>query len=115
MSEQTVITPSAFDESEDPRPVRIQYGDVKMRLPRLDDSTQLPLGMISAGIMIVSKGWNNLTQEEKLNFMGIILAYLIREYPLLEVEMDRKSGDKLKDLGLIINAWAKASHTDPKA
>ena len=101
MSEQTVITPSTFDESEDPRPVRIQYGDVKMRLPRLDDSTQLPLAMIGA--------------EEKLNFMGVILAYLIREYPLLEVEMDRKSGDKLKDLGLIINAWAKAGHTDPKA
>ena len=55
MGEQTVITPSTFDESEDPRPVRIQYGDVKMRLPRLDDSTQLPLAMISAGIMIVSK------------------------------------------------------------
>ena len=45
MSEQTVITPSTFDESEDPRPVHIQYGDVKMRLPRLDDSTQLPLAM----------------------------------------------------------------------
>ena len=30
MSEQTVITPSTFDESDDPRPVRIQYGDVKM-------------------------------------------------------------------------------------
>ena len=30
--------------------------------------------------MIVSKGWNNLTQEEKLNFMGVILAYLIRVF-----------------------------------
>lgn len=115
MSEQTVITPSTFDESEDPRPVRIQYGDVKMRLPRLDDSTQLPLGMISAGLMVVSKGWDNLTQEEKINFMAVILAYLIREYPLLEIEMDRKSGDKLKDIGLIVNAWADASVADPKA
>lgn len=112
---ETIIAPSAIDESDDPRPVRIQYGDVKMRLPRLDDSTQLPLGMIGAGIMIVSKGWGNLTQEEKLNFMGVILAYLIREYPLLEVEMDRKSGDKLKDLGAIIKAWAEAGGTDPKA
>lgn len=112
---ETVITPSSISESDDPRPVRIQYGDVRMRLPRLDDSTQLPLTMISAGIMIVSKGWENLTQEEKLNFMGVILAYLIREYPLLEIEMDRKSGDKLKDIGLIIKAWAEAGHTDPKA
>ena len=47
--------------------------------------------------------------------MGVILAYLIREYPLLEVEMDRKSGDKIKDLGLIIQAWAQAGRTDPKA
>lgn len=112
---ETIIAPSGIDESEDPRPVRIQYGDVKMRLPRLDDSRQLPLAMISAGIMVLSKGWDNLTQEEKLNFMGVILAYLIREYPLLEVEMDRKSGDKLKDIGMIIQAWAEASRTDPKA
>lgn len=112
---ETVITPSSISESDDPRPVRIQYGDVRMRLPRLNDSTQLPLTMISAGLMVVSKGWDNLTQEEKVNFMGVILAYLIREYPLLEIEMDRKSGDKLKDLGLIVNAWADASVADPKA
>lgn len=112
---ETVITPSSISESDDPRPVRIQYGDVRMRLPRLNDSTQLPLTMISAGLMAVSKGWDNLTQEEKLNFMAVILAYLIREYPLLEVEMDRKSGDKLKDIGLIVNAWADASVADPKA
>ena len=112
---ETVITPSSISESDDPRPVRIQYGDVRMRLPRLNDSTQLPLTMISAGLMVVSKGWDNLTQEEKVNFMAVILAYLIREYPLLEVEMDRKSGDKLKDIGLIVNAWADASVADPKA
>jgi hypothetical protein len=112
---ETVITPSSISESDDPRPVRIQYGDVRMRLPRLNDSTQLPLTMISAGLMVVSKGWDNLTQEEKVNFMAVILAYLIREYPLLEIEMDRKSGDKLKDLGLIVNAWADASVADPKA
>ena len=112
---ETVITPSSISESDDPRPVRIQYCDVRMRLPRLNDSTQLPLTMISAGLMVVSKGWDNLTQEEKVNFMAVILAYLIREYPLLEIEMDRKSGDKLKDLGLIVNAWADASVADPKA
>lgn len=112
---ETVITPSSISESDDPRPVRIQYGDVRMRLPRLNDSTQLPLTMISAGLMVVSKGWDNLTQEDKINFMAVILAYLIREYPLLEVEMDRKSGDKLKDIGLIVNAWADASVADPKA
>lgn len=112
---ETVITPSSISESDDPRPVRIQYGDVRMRLPRLNDSTQLPLTMISAGLMVVSKGWDNLTQEEKVNFMAVILAYLIREYPLLEIEMDRKSGDKLKDIGLIVNAWADASVADPKA
>lgn len=112
---ETVITPSSISESDDPRPVRIQYGDVRMRLPRLNDSTQLPLTMISAGLMVVSKGWDNLTQEEKINFMAVILAYLIREYPLLEIEMDRKSGDKLKDIGLIVNAWADASVADPKA
>nr|DAK90201.1 MAG TPA: hypothetical protein [Caudoviricetes sp.] len=112
---ETVITPSSISESDDPRPVRIQYGDVRMRLPRLNDSTQLPLTMISAGLMVVSKGWDNLTQEEEINFMAVILAYLIREYPLLEIEMDRKSGDKLKDIGLIVNAWADASVADPKA
>lgn len=112
---ETVITPSSISESDDPRPVRIQYGDVRMRLPRLNDSTQLPLTMISAGLMVVSKGWDNLTQEDKINFMAVILAYLIREYPLLEIEMDRKSGDKLKDIGLIVNAWADASVADPKA
>lgn len=112
---ETVITPSSISESDDPRPVRIQYGDVRMRLPRLNDSTQLPLTMISAGLMVVSKGWDNLTPEEEINFMAVILAYLIREYPLLEIEMDRKSGDKLKDIGLIVNAWADASVVDPKA
>ena len=77
------ITPTAIADPEEARPVHIQYGDVKMDLPRLDDSANLPTSVIIVGLTAVSRGWKNLTQEEKINFMATILAYLVREYPLI--------------------------------
>ncbi|MFR4786637.1 MAG: hypothetical protein ACLUAM_09640 [Bifidobacterium adolescentis] len=47
--------------------------------------------------------------------MATILTYLVREYPLIERELDTKSGDKIADIGRIIDAWAQAGKTDPKA
>lgn len=109
------ITPTAIADPEEARPVHIQYGDVKMDLPRLDDSANLPTSVIIVGLTAVSRGWKNLTQEEKINFMATILTYLVREYPLIERELDTKSGDKIADIGRIIDAWAQAGKTDPKA
>lgn len=109
------IAPTAIADHEEARPVHIQYGDVKMDLPRLDDSANLPTSVIIVGLTAVSRGWKNLTQEEKINFMATILTYLVREYPLLERELDTKSGDKIADIGRIIDAWAQAGKTDPKA
>lgn len=109
------ITPTAIADAEAARPVHIQYGDVKMDLPRLDDSANLPTSVIIVGLTAVSRGWKNLTQEEKVNFMATILAYLVREYPLIERELDDKSGDKIADIGRIIDAWAQVGKTDPKA
>ena len=111
----TLITPEPDAAPTDARPVRIQYGDVRMDLPRLDDSRSVPMAVLTAGMAAVSRGWDNLDQNEKVGFMGVLLAYLFREYPRLERELDRKSGDKLKDVGLIIAAWASASGTDPKS
>lgn len=111
----TIITPSHIKEGTDQRPVHIQYGDVRMQLPRIDDSTQIPLALLTAGLTVVSRGWDNLTQNEKINMLAVFLAYLCREYPLLEHEMDTKSGDKIKDIGLIIQAWGTWKDTDPKA
>ncbi|WP_163233124.1 hypothetical protein, partial [Bifidobacterium aerophilum] len=59
--------------------------------------------------------WDNLDQDEKIGFMSVILSYLLREYPRLEREIDRRSGDKMADIGRIIAAWAAASKTDPKS
>lgn len=109
------ITPTAIADPTAARPVHIQYGDVKMDLPRLDDSANLPTSVIIVGLTAVSRGWKNLTQEEKINFMATILTYLVREYPLIERELDTKSGDKIADIGRIIDAWAQAGKTDPKA
>lgn len=109
------IAPTAIADPEEARPVHIQYGDVKMDLPRLDDSANLPTSVIIVGLTAVSRGWKNLTQEEKINFMATILTYLVREYPLIERELDTKSGDKIADIGRIIDAWAQADKTDPKA
>ena len=81
-----------------------------MDLPRLDDSANLPTSVIIVGLTAVSRGWKNLTQEEKINFMATILTYLVRE-----CELDTKSGDKIADIGRIIDAWAQAGKTDPKA
>lgn len=115
MQHEVTITPSIIDKDKDPRPVRIQYGNVKMRLPRLDDSTQIPLALLTAGLTVVSRGWDNLTREEQLRLLAAFLAYLCREYPALEREMDKKSGDKIKDIGQIIQAWGAWGDTDPKA
>ncbi len=116
MSEAINITPTAVsaDTETDTRPVRIQYGTVKMRLPRLDDSTQLPIELLTTGLSVVARGWDNLTQNERIDVLAVILAYLQREYPLLGRELD-KSGDKIADLGAIINAWGTYGNTDPKA
>lgn len=115
-TEYTLITPEADGaDASDARPVRIQYGDVRMSLPRLDDSRHVPLAVLAAGMTAISRGWDNLEQEERIGFMSVILAYLTREYPRLERELDRKSGDKLKDIGRIIAAWVDASGTDPKS
>lgn len=115
MSELIDITPTAItDAGQDPRPVHIQYGKVRMDLPRLDDSKQLPIELLTAGLSVVSRGWNNLTQDEQIGFLAVILAYLQREYPLLTRELD-KSGDKMADIGAIIQAWGAYADTDPKA
>lgn len=111
----TQITPDLITDEDDSKPVRIQYGDVKMDLPRLDDSRHVPLAVLTVGMSAISRGWNNLEQDEQIGFLSVILAYLTREYPRLERELDRKSGNKIKDLGLIIEAWAKESSTDPKS
>lgn len=110
-----LIVPQEDESGKESRPVRIQYGDVKMDLPRLDDSRQVPMAVLTAGMAAVSRGWDNLEQDEKIGFMATLLAYLFRAYPRLERELDRKSGDKLKDVGLIIGAWSEASKTDLKA
>lgn len=112
MSNYIDLTPSSMDHNDNERPVRIQYGDVKMQLPRLDDSTQLPTALLVAGLTVASKGWDNLTREEQLNLMGVLLAYLLQQYPKLERELDRKSGDKIGDIGRIFGAWANASGSD---
>lgn len=97
-------------------PVRIKYGDVKMELPRLDDSTQLPTTILLAGMTVASKGWDNLNKEEQLNFMAVLLAYICSKYPRFEQELDHKSQDKITDIGRVFAAWAQASKgLDPKA
>ena len=96
--------------------MHIKYGDVEMDLPRLDDSSQLPTSMLIAGMTAASQGWNNLDDDQKLAFMATMLAWLAREYPRFERELDRKSGDKMLDIGRIFAAWAKATEDmDPKA
>lgn len=110
------LTPTAKNTDTDPRPVHIKYGDVEMYLPRLDDSSQLPTSMLIAGMTAASQGWNNLDDDQKLAFMATMLAWLAREYPRFERELDRKSGDKMLDIGRIFAAWAKATEDlDPKA
>lgn len=110
------LTPTAKNTDTDPRPVHIQYGDVKMDLPRLDDSSQLPTSMLIAGMTAASQGWNNLDEDQQIAFMATMLAWLAREYPRFERELDRKSGDKVLDIGRIFAAWAKATKDiDPKA
>ncbi|MCH4835302.1 hypothetical protein LF919_05235 [Bifidobacterium pseudolongum] len=110
------LTPTNKHEDTDPRPVHIKYGDVAMDLPRLDDSSQLPTSMLIAGMTAASQGWNNLDDDQKLAFMATMLAWLAREYPRFERELDRKSGDKTLDIGRIFAAWAKATKDmDPKA
>lgn len=110
-----IIEPGHIEDAGEARPVHIQYGDVRMDLPRLDDSRNLPVAVLTAGLGASARGWNNLTQDEKIGFMATILAYLTREYPLFERELDRKSGDKLRDIGLVVEAWASMSGADPKA
>ncbi|RYQ10431.1 hypothetical protein PG2093B_1014 [Bifidobacterium pseudolongum subsp. globosum] len=116
MSETITITPTAVsaDADADARPVKIQYGHIKMQLPRLDDSAQLPIELLTSGLSVVARGWDNLTQDEQIGVLAVFLAYLQREYPLLGRELD-KSGDKIADLGAIINAWGTYGDTDPKA
>ncbi|RYQ36628.1 hypothetical protein [Bifidobacterium pseudolongum] len=116
MSETINLTPTPRTPQADERPVHIQYGDVKMDLPRLDDSTQLPIDLIIAGMAAASQGWDNLDNEQKMAFMATVLAFLTKQYPKFARELDRKSGDKVKDLGLIFDAWATATvGMDPKA
>lgn len=116
MSETITITPTAVsaDADADARPVKIQYGHIKMQLPRLDDSAQLPIELLTSGLSVVARGWDNLTQEEQIGVLAVFLAYLQREYPTLARALD-KSGDKIKDIGAIINAWGSYGSTDPKA
>ncbi len=134
MSETITITPTAVSADADAvaRPVKIQYGHIKMQLPRLDDSAQLPIELLTSGLSVVARGaqlpielltsglsvvargWDNLTQDEQIGVLAVFLAYLQREYPLLGRELD-KSGDKIADLGAIINAWGTYGDTDPKA
>ncbi|KAA8828318.1 hypothetical protein [Bifidobacterium tissieri] len=111
----TQITPEHITDDTDPRPVHIQYGNVKMDLPRLDDSRQMPTTVMVAGMSVASKGWDNLSEDERLGFVAVLLAWLTREYPKFERELDTRSGDKIRDIGLVFQAWAEASHTDPKA
>ncbi|KAA8824883.1 hypothetical protein EMO92_08225 [Bifidobacterium reuteri] len=114
-AEYTQITPELVTDQSDSKPVHIQYGDVKLDLPRLDDSRHVPLAVLTVGMTAISRGWDNLDEDEKIGLLSVLLAYLTREYPRLERELDRKSGDKIKDVGRIIDAWAKASSTDPKS
>ena len=115
MNETINITPtSVTTNGNDPRPVKIQYGNVKMQLPRLDDSNALPIELLTAGLNVIAHGWINLTQDEQIGVLAVFIAYLQREYPLLGRELD-KSGDKIGDLGQIIQAWGDYKDTDPKA
>ncbi|RSX52650.1 hypothetical protein [Bifidobacterium callimiconis] len=111
----TQITPEHITDDIDPRPVHIQYGSVKMDLPRLDDSRQMPTAVMIAGMSVASKGWDNLDENEQTGFMAVLLAWLSREYPRFERELDTRSGDKIKDIGLVFQAWTQASKADPKA
>lgn len=118
MSDATYLdlTPTDTVDDHDATPVHIQYGDVKMDLPRLDDSTHLPTAVIIVSMQVVSTGWDNLDYEDKIRVMATILAWLTSKYPRLERELDTKSTDKLVDLGRIIGAWADATKgLDPKA
>lgn len=109
------LTPTKRDKHPE-RPVHIQYGGVQMDLPRLDDSSQLPIDLIIAGMSAASQGWDNLDQDQRMSFMAVILAWLTREYPRFARELDTKSGDKILDLGRIFEAWADATKDlDPKA
>lgn len=115
MSEIIDITPSAITDTDlDAKPVKIKYGSVAMQLPRLDDSRQLPIEILTAGLSVTARGWDNLTKDEQIGVLAVFLAYLQREYPRLSRELD-KSGDKIKDIGLIIQAWGAWEDTDPKA
>lgn len=118
MSDTTYLdlTPSDTVADYDTTPIHLQYGDVKMDLPRLNDSTQLPTAVIIVSMQVVSTGWDNLDYEDQIRVMATILAWLTSKYPRLERELDTKSGDKLADLGRIIGAWAEATQgLDPKA
>ncbi len=66
MSETITITPTAIstDAEADARPVKIQYGHIKMQLPRLNDSAQLPIELLTAGLSVVARGWDNLTHAQ---------------------------------------------------
>ncbi|RSX53029.1 hypothetical protein [Bifidobacterium samirii] len=71
--------------------------------------------VLAMGLNVVSRGWDNLDQEERIGALSVFLAYLLREYPRLERELDRKSGDKIKDIGRIIAEWCRQSDADPKS
>ncbi|MFC0266349.1 hypothetical protein [Alloscardovia macacae] len=107
----TVLQPSVAENAlED---VHIQYGDVKITLPNLQDSGRLPIVLLQAGV-IASGGWERLTSDQQTDVMASFLAYFMRDYPQLVAEIDRKSGDKIKDFERIVQAWAEGSKTDPK-
>ncbi len=116
MSEYIDLSPTTVtNETEEKDPIRIQYGDVKMRLPRLDDTRHLPLSVTVAGINAASRGWDNLEPDEQIQLCAVILTWLLKKYPRLESELDRKSSDQMLDIARIFKAWAEATAADPKA
>lgn len=94
--------------------VEIQYGDVKVTLPNIQDTGRMPIVLLRAA-MVASNGLDRITQEEQTDIYAAFLAYFMRDYPRLVAEIDRKSGDKTKDLERIIAAWVGGSTADPKA
>ncbi|MEE1295706.1 MAG: hypothetical protein UHD09_02385 [Bifidobacterium sp.] len=117
MSKTINLTPTAKNGKGE-APVKINYGSVNMRLPRLDDSTALPLSVLLAGMDAATQGWDNLDSETQMRYTMLLINYLVRKYPKLADELDKS--DKIIDIGRIFAAWAEASgededKLDPKA
>lgn len=108
----TVITPSVAEDNL--HEVELTYGDVTVRFPNIQDPSRMPIALIRAA-MVVCNGLERVTDSEQADIFAAFLAYFMRDYPKLVAELDRKSGNKMKDLEAIIGAWAEGSVADPKA